>query len=118
MQINNIDNNPFKGSITIKNLKNSNNVVRKTTFDLDKGLSDYTLKNIFNGCWKNQGHKRINNNKLITYINIIQQTLGISIPKTQDKITHVELKYFDNGYSIANKDYKITHIREDSLVWE
>ena len=124
MQINKIQNNnctpQFRGMIKFQNFAKGGEITKfETSQDLDKGLAQLALNNIFGGNWANAGEKKIQRNKLVQYIDIIQQTLGIKIPKSNQKTTKVELKNFDSGYSIkSDNEYQLTHIREDQLIWD
>ena len=120
MLINKVQNNNytphFQGILRINNLKNGGEITElKTTLELDKGLAESALKNLFEGRWVND--KRQESSKLIKYVSAINQTLGINLPKISNK--QIELRSFDKGYSIkANGEYEITHIREDFVVWQ
>lgn len=124
MKINKIQNNnytpQFRGMIKFQNFAKSGEITKiETSQDLDKGLAQLALNSVFDGSWANAGEKKIERNKLGLYIDIIRQTLGINIPRVNKELAKVELKHFDNGYSIkSGSDYKITHIREDQLIWD
>ena len=123
MQIHKIQNNNynpiFKGYIKIQNLKKSKNIIeRKTSCEVDRGISALALKNIFGGNWTNEGYKYIPRKKIIQYAEVIKQTLGIELNKSNKELELIKLKNYDNGYSIKNKNYKLTHIREDHMIWE
>lgn len=123
MQINRVQNNynpQFNGMIKIRNFVKNGEITKfETSQELDKGLADVALKNVFNGDWANTGERKLERNKLGLYIDIIRQTLGISIPRVTKEIVPVKLKHFDNGYSIkAGEDYQLTHIRDDRFIWE
>jgi len=123
MQINRIQNNTytpqFNGFIRLQNFAKGGEITKvETSQELDKGLADIALKNLFSGNWNNVGEKKLERGKLGLYVDIIRQTLGINIPRVGKEPVKVEVKHFDNGYGIKGKDYQITHIREDQLIWE
>ena len=119
LQNNNI--NPhFQGVIKLQNFKKGGEIIeRKTSIDLDRGLSLSALENVFDGNWANQGIMSVQSKKLSQYIAAIKQTLDWSFPKRNKKLVPVELKRFETGYSVkVGDDFKITHLREDYLVWD
>ena len=124
MKINKIQNNnytpQFRGMIKFQNFANGGEVTKiETTHELDKGLAQIALNNVFGGNWANAGKKNLERKKLGLFIDIIRQTLGINIPKANKELAKVELKHFDNGYSIkSDGEYQLTHIREDQLIWD
>lgn len=124
MQINRIQNNTytpqFNGFIRLQNFAKGGEITKvETSQELDKGLANIALNNVFGGNWIKAGKKEIKFKELKQYCDVISQTLGISIPRNTKEPVKVELKHFDNGYSIkSDGDYKITHIREDQLIWD
>lgn len=121
MQISKIQSNnytpQFNGFIKLQNFTKNGEVTKvKTSQELDKGLADLALKNVFGGNWTNGG-RDIKRTELGQYVEIIRQTLGINVPRVTKEPVKVELRHFDNGYNIKGKDYQITHIREDQLIW-
>ena len=110
----------FQGVIKLQNFKKGGEIIeRKTSIDLDRGLSMSALENVFDGNWANQGIKKVQNEKLTQYIVAIKQTLDLSFPKRSKKLVPVELKRFETGYSVkVGDDFKITHEREDYFVWD
>ena len=124
MQIQRIQNNnytpQFQGFMNVQNLKKTEEVIkRNTSQELDKGLAESALKNIFGGSWTNDGIKAIASGKLARYTEVINQTLGLNIKRKLKDTQKIELKSFENGYSVkVENDYKITHIREDMNIWD
>ena len=122
MQINRIQNNTpqFQGIIQIQNFRKGGKIMEmKTSFELDRGLAQSALKNVFGGSWANVGDKSIPNKEMAPYFEALKQTLGINLPKSYRGSTHIERKLIDSGYTIkADKEYKITHIREDINIWD
>lgn len=121
MQVNKIQNNnpQFKGMITVQNLKSGKKVLeQKTAHEFDRDLSAVILKTLFEGSWENTGRKNINLKDLALYAEVLKQTLGFNLLKNCKKTEQIVIKHFGNGYSIkAGNDYKITHIREDKVIW-
>lgn len=123
MQIQKVQSRPntyFTGTIKIQNFRKGNEcIVKETSVEFDKGLADMVLKNLFDGDWSNGGVKNIKSSLLTQYTDVLRQTLGINLLRNLNKSQRVELKCFDNGYSInAQGQYKITHNREDYTIWE
>lgn len=115
------NNNPqFQGVIKVQYFKKADEILqKKTSIDLDRGLSQCALKDVFEGDWANTGNKRIDSHKLTQYIAALRGTLDINLPRLTTKTKAVELKQFGDGYSIKiGNDYKITHFREDHMVWD
>ena len=123
MQIHRIQNNlnpQFQGIIKVQNFKKGGEIVeRKTSQDLDRGLAQSALNNIFEGNWTNEGTKHLNTEYIARYADAISQTLGLDVCKTKKQTELVERKQIESGYSFKVADlYKITHIREDHLIWD
>lgn len=124
MQINKIQNSNyyprFGGLIKFQDFTNGGKITKiKTTLELDKGFAQLALKNMFDGNWADISKKKIERSKFKQYLDVIAQTIDLKLPRLNKEFTLVELKHFDNGYSIkSGKDYQITHIREDQLIWE
>ena len=124
MQINKIQyrtyNPQFGGIMKFQDFTNGGKITKfETTLELDKGFAQLALKNMFDGNWADFGKKKIERNKLGQYIDVIRQTLGIKLPRVNKESVLVELKHFDNGYSIkSDNEYQLTHIREDQLIWD
>ena len=115
MKINAIQNNnynqQFKGLLQVQNLKKGGKAIEQiTSLELDKGLAESALKNIFEGNWANTGNKQLHYKQIWPYNEAILQTLGINLSRRLDEYTDVECKLLNNGYSIQSNDYKITHI--------
>lgn len=110
----------FQGTIRLQNLKKEGEFTKiNTTLELDRGLAQLALRNFFKGRWENEGNKCIPCENLMQYTETLWQTLGIKIPSLHKKSEQIVLKHFKNGYSIkSDGNYKITHIREDQIVWD
>jgi hypothetical protein len=121
MQVQRIQNNnpQFQGILKVQNFKKGGKVIeRETGIEFDRDLANIALKNIFDGSWKNDGKKEISGENITKYLNILRQTMGISVSRNAKKAEQVELKNLGTGYSIkSDGEYKITHFRDD-MVWE
>ena len=122
MRINKIQNynynTQFQGTIRLQNLKKEGQTIKfNTTLELDKGLAQLALRNLFKGSWENEGGKYIYKDDLSQYTEALNQTIGLSVTKPLKNLEKIELRHFKNGYSIkSDGNYKITHIREDILL--
>ena len=117
---NNYSNN-FNGIIKVKSIGPTKkpNMEVKTTLALDKGLSNFALKTIFNGDWSNRGNC-VNLKELDKFADILRQTLDLKIPHINKKeIGQIELKHLENGYSIkVINNYELTHLHDDFMIFE
>ncbi len=123
MQVNRVQNNNynpyFQGFLKIQNFsKDGQNIVRETSMEFDRGLADLALKNFFGGNWANEGAQKVNYKQIKQYTDVLRQALGINLPRNVREWQKVELKTFDGGYSIKSDDFRITHNREDLMVWD
>ena len=120
MQVQRIQNNSpqFQGILKVQNFKKGGKVIeRETGLEFDRDLADVALKTVFDGSWRNDGKKEISGEKIAKYLNILRQTLGISVSRNAKKAEQVELKNLGTGYSIkSDGEFKITHFRDD-LIW-
>ena len=107
----------FNGILKVQNYRKSEGIIEKeTTIDLDRGLANCALKNLFEGSWSNYGGKQLPGKNIAPYLEALLQTLGINLPKNNE-MKYVKLKNFNNGYSIkVNGEYKIIHIRDDYMI--
>ena len=115
MRIQKIQNNnytQFKGLVRVQNFKKGGEIIEQvTTEEFDKGLAECAFKNIFNGNWSDTGHKFIKNGNLANYGNVLRHTLGINLPRTNNKVEHVILEHSNNSYGIKiDNEYELTHI--------
>ena len=123
MQVNQIQNNNsnpyFQGFLKIQNFnRNGQNIVRETSMEFDRGLADLALKNFFGGNWTNEGSHNVNYKQIKQYTDVLRQSLGINLPRNNNEWQKIELKTYDGGYSIKFDEFRITHKREDQMVWD